>query len=408
MGLVGENMDIKFHMLQDITNNFGIDRMIGSGGYGIVYKGLYNDQVIAVKRLHQLQGLDDNAFDNEFRNLCKIRHPNIVGLIGYCHEISHRKFICHEGKLIATHEMERVLCFEYVEGGNLENHISDESCGLNWPTCFKIIKGTCEGLHHLHSAQGKPIYHLDLKPANILLDNMMTAKIGDLGLSRLVSSTITHQTEIRKGTLGYMPPEYILDGAISKKFDVFSLGVIMIKIMAGNNGIYHRSTMPPKQFIELVTTNWKGKLQGTSGHSSPREIDISPVKRCIDIALRCVDENRDKRPEIKDIIDELEELEPRVDEMSMYSDLPEDLIGLQVSKSPVNLMDALDATDTAPILHKLRALAWAVDNLKNKFVQVDAASVKVDNLNKNMDDMAVQLDNLTKNVDAMAKKLNKW
>lgn len=49
-----------------------------------------------------------------------------------------------------------------------------------------------------------------------------------------------------------MPPEYIVDGTISKKFDVFSLGVMIIKIMAGNNGIYHRSTMPPKQFIELV------------------------------------------------------------------------------------------------------------------------------------------------------------
>ncbi|XP_066338980.1 receptor like protein kinase S.2-like isoform X2 [Miscanthus floridulus] len=328
MGLVGENMDIQFHMLQDITNNFRIDRVIGSGGYGIVYKGLYNGQVIAVKRFGQLQGLDDKAFDSEFRNLYKIRHPNIVGLIGYCHESQH------------------------------------ESCGLNWPTCFKIIKGTCEGLHHLHSAQGKPIYHLNLKPANILLDKMMTAKIGDPGLSRLVSSTITHQTEMRKGTLEYMPPEYILDGAISKKFDVFSLGVIMIKIMAGNNGIYDRSTMPPKQFIELVTTNWKGKLQGTSGHSSPREIDISPVKRCIDIALRCVDENRDKRPEIKDIIDELEELEPRVDEMSMYSDLPEDLIGLQTME--LNILERVVAGSEEPSHLDLSLLQSITENFSKR------------------------------------------
>jgi len=76
-----------------------------------------------VKRLGQLQGLDDTAFDNEFLNLFKIQHPNIVKLIGYCHD-TQRKFISHEGKLVTAIEMERVLCFEYVEGGNLQDHLS--------------------------------------------------------------------------------------------------------------------------------------------------------------------------------------------------------------------------------------------------------------------------------------------
>lgn len=339
MGLVGENMEIQFQMLQDITDNFANERKIGSGGYGTVYKGLYRGHEIAVKRLGQLQGLDDTAFDNEFLNLFKIQHPNIVKLIGYCHD-TQRKFISHEGKLVTAIEMERVLCFEYVEGGNLQDHLSAELCGLDWPTCFKIIKGICEGLHHLHRAQGKPIYHLDLKPANILLDKMMTAKIGDLGLSRLVSSTITHKTEICKGTLGYMPPEYIRDGAISKKFDVFSLGVIIIKIMDGINGMYHCSKMPPEQFIQLVTTKWQGKQQGTSGHSSPRERDMSQVKTCIAIALRCVAEDRDERPEIKDIITKLEELEPKIDKMSLYPDQSQDLIDLQrTSESRIIAVD---------------------------------------------------------------------
>jgi serine/threonine protein kinase len=78
--------------------------------------------------------------------------------------------------------------------------IADKSCDLDWPTCYTIIKGICEGLNHLHSAHGGPIFHLDLKPANILLDKNMTAKIGDLGLSRLVTSSQTHKTEIHKGT----------------------------------------------------------------------------------------------------------------------------------------------------------------------------------------------------------------
>jgi serine/threonine protein kinase len=78
--------------------------------------------------------------------------------------------------------------------------IADESCGIDWPTCYKIIRGTSEGLNHLHSAPENPIFHLDLKPANILLDKSMVPKIADLGLSRVFASSKTHKTEILNGT----------------------------------------------------------------------------------------------------------------------------------------------------------------------------------------------------------------
>lgn len=77
--------------------------------------------------------------------------------------------------------------------------IADKPCELDWTTCYEIIKGTCEGLNHLHM-QKKHIFHLDMKPANILLDNSMAPKIADLGLSKLVSSTITYKAEVKKGT----------------------------------------------------------------------------------------------------------------------------------------------------------------------------------------------------------------
>jgi len=179
-----------------------------------------------MKKLHQLQGLDDKAFHSEFRNLIKVHHQNVVRLIGYCYE-SRYKYLDHNGDKIFAKEMERILCFEYMEGGSLDKHISgillstgafsmlkhhsvalyvlfffiaDESCDLDWPTCYEIIKGTCEGLNHLHNAQDRPIFHLDLKPANILLDKNKVAKIADLGLSRLVASTETHKTKTRDGT----------------------------------------------------------------------------------------------------------------------------------------------------------------------------------------------------------------
>ncbi|KAL6905913.1 hypothetical protein ACP4OV_003514 [Aristida adscensionis] len=302
-----------------------------------VYKGEHNGEEIAVKKLHPLQGLDDKEFHNEFRNLVDIRHQNVVRLIGYCHA-SHNEYIKHEGELVFARATERVLCFEYMQGGSLDKHITDESCGLDWPTCYKIIKGTCEGLNHLHVANGGPIFHLDLKPSNILLDKNITPKIADLGLSRLVASTKTHKTEMVKGTQGYMPPEYIDGGYISNKFDVFSLGVIIIKILAGNKGYYRYSDTSPEQFIELVCENWNGRLLGTSRYSS-HQIDILGVKACADIALRCVEKDRKRRPYIKDILHELEELEAKIKAMSLSSVQPKGEISQRSFDSSILAVD---------------------------------------------------------------------
>ncbi|VAH40217.1 hypothetical protein VPH35_025655 [Triticum aestivum] len=230
----------------------------------------------------------------------------------------------HKGDLVFAKIMERVLCFEYMHGGSLDKHITDESCKLDWPICYKIIRGTCEGLHHLHTAQEKPIFHLDIKPANILLDKSMTPKIADLGLSKLVSSTLTHKTEIAKGTQGYMPPEYVESGFVSKKFDVFSLGVVIIKMMAGNMGYFCRAEKSPKDFIEHVTENWTRRLQEKPGYSS-HQIDILRVSTTVEIALRCVAKDRKERPSIKDVVHELAELEAKIEKMSLASDLPKDL-----------------------------------------------------------------------------------
>ncbi|XP_066356732.1 cysteine-rich receptor-like protein kinase 44 isoform X2 [Miscanthus floridulus] len=369
---MSESTYFKLDLIKTITGDFADERMVGSGGFGVVYRGTYDGQDIAVKKLHPLPGLDDKAFDNEFRSFSKINHPNVVRLIGYCHE-AHRKFLPHKGEVIAATLMERVLCFEYMEGGSLDKHILADSCDLDWLTCYKIIKGTCEGLNRLHSEQGKPIYHMDLKPANILLDKNMTAKIGDLGLSRLVSSTQTYQTKAREGSVGYMPPEYINSGDISRKFDVFSLGVIIIRIMDGNDGNSRRFDMPREQFIEFVANNWKERLQGTLGYSS-QEINMLRVKTCIDIALRCVDTDRNKRPYIKDIVNELEELEAKIQKMALSSDHSKAVIPGQQS-SDSNIL-AVDPTLELRFLFELRKDISCCLQLTNKTDDYIAFNIK--------------------------------
>ncbi|MBC2899796.1 hypothetical protein CFC21_112616 [Triticum aestivum] len=354
-------MDFELRVIEAITNNFADDQIVGSGGYGVVYRATHEGEEIAVKKLRQLPGLDDKQFDSEFRNLRNIRHQNVVRLIGYCYESRHR-YMDHNGDLVFAQLMERVLCFEYMHGGSLDEHIQDKSCELEWPTCYKIIKGTSEGLNHLHNSQGKHIYHLDLKPGNILLDESMTPKIGDLGLSRLVASTKTRQTEMRDGTLGFVPPEYIKDGFISKKFDVFSLGVIIIKILAGAKNYIRCTEMPPEKFIQLVSENWTKKLQEKTGHSS-HEIDILGVTSCVGIALRCVDEDRNKRPCIKDIVDELDQLEAKLKAMSLASDVSKDLT---VQRSCDTNILSVDPTMELRFLFELRKEASCCLQLTNK------------------------------------------
>ncbi|KAM0843060.1 hypothetical protein ACQ4PT_057952 [Festuca glaucescens] len=279
--------EFKLQLLQHITNNFSEKHIIGRGGYGVVYKGVLEDgEEIAVKRLHHLPGLDDKEFRNEFNNLMRAQHKNIVRLIGYCYDIGHQRIKLNE-EYIFAHLEERVLCLEYLEGGSLDNYVSDGSCGLDWHTCYAIIRGVCEGLNYLHNGSKDPIFHLDLKPANILLNKVMMPKIGDFGLSRLCPSAKTCTAIKIIGTPGYMPPEYIERCQITSKFDIFSLGVIIIQIMAGREGYFKLADITSQEFIKLVHENWLKRLHATvSSHTSHE------VKRCIEIALKCVEFNR--------------------------------------------------------------------------------------------------------------------
>ncbi|CAL4979928.1 unnamed protein product [Urochloa decumbens] len=299
--------DVPLPFLLDITHQFSDQRKLGSGGYGEVYKGVLDDgSEIAVKKLYNMPGFDDEQFKNEFNNLTRVHHQNIVRLIGYCDEVRHVIFK-ENGENLLAKMIYKVLCFEYMQGGSLEKFVAEEHRGLDWLTRYKIIKGICEGLDYLHGGLKEPIFHLDLKPANILLGKDMVPKIADFGLSRLFNGTQTHTTKVCIGTLNYMPPEYLQKRQISNKYDVFSLGVIIIEIMTGPMGFAKYAALSsPQQFVELVHNNWMERIGTTSKYA---EQDCQQVKRCIEIALCCVEAERDKRPTIRHIIHELKKTE---------------------------------------------------------------------------------------------------
>ncbi|XP_066339736.1 receptor like protein kinase S.2-like isoform X4 [Miscanthus floridulus] len=306
-----ETMKMSYELLKTITGNFSKDNILGSGTFGVVYKGVLNGKEIAVKILRDMAALDDNAFRNEFQNLARLDHRNIVQLVGYCNESEKQTVERDDGTEVIAEKMHVALCFQYVENGSLHKHISDEYQGLHWHIRYKIIKGICEGLKHLRVGLESPVLHLDLKPENILLDKEMVPKIADFGLSRLIGEERTKQTINSVGTCGYWPPEYVKFQLLSEAFDIFSLGVIITKIMIGNEGYHSFADMLPRKLVKHVHNNWKKRLQETI---EPTSLELEAyycqqVKTCIKMASKCLSEDRKERPSIQEIVCALIEAE---------------------------------------------------------------------------------------------------
>jgi serine/threonine protein kinase len=333
-----EPSKLPYQFLKQITNDFHKNRILGSGGFGTVYKGvLENGGEIAVKVLHNFSGLDDTEFHKEFDNLRGLKHPNIVELVGFCNE-SEEELVVFEGKHVTAERLRMALCFEYVHNGSLSKHISDECMGFTWHTRYRIIKGICNGLKYLHEGVQSPIMHFDLKPDNILLDKNMMPKIADFGLSKLFGEENTNQMISSVGTCGYWPPEYIKHQIVSREFDIFSLGVIIVKIMTGYGGYNSIVEMTTRKFVQLVHESWRKRLWETLNqnpifevHESWRkrlcetnhisiEVYCNQVKRCIEIALDCLKTNRQERPTINDIISSLNETETIIGERGMQNE----------------------------------------------------------------------------------------
>lgn len=123
--------DLPWQLLEEITNDFSEERKIGSGGYGVVYKGVYkNGEEIAVKKLYHMPGLDDKQFQNELQNLTRLRHQNIVRLVGKSYE-ERERCVEYKGKLVYAKMIDRVICLEYLHNGSLEKHLCVDTCRQN-------------------------------------------------------------------------------------------------------------------------------------------------------------------------------------------------------------------------------------------------------------------------------------
>lgn len=209
------------------TGFFSERNVIGEGGYGKVYKCSLDHTPVAVKVLsHEAMGKKEE-FLKEVEVLSQLHHPNVVLLLGACPESG-------------------CLVYEYMENGSLEDYIvnGEGKTELPWFVRFQIVFEVACGLAFLHNSKPESIVHRDLKPGNILLDRNYVAKIGDVGLAKLISDVVPdniteYRDSIIAGTFCYMDPEYLRTGTIRPKSDLYALAVITFQLLTGRlpNGL---------------------------------------------------------------------------------------------------------------------------------------------------------------------------
>ncbi|CAK9187841.1 unnamed protein product [Ilex paraguariensis] len=212
---------LTFADLLEATNGFHNDSLIGSGGFGDVYKAQLKDgSIVAIKKLIHVSGQGDREFTAEMETIGKIKHRNLVPLLGYC----------KVGE-------ERLLVYEYMKYGSLEDVLHDRKKNgikLNWAARRKIAIGAARGLAFLHHNCIPHIIHRDMKSSNVLLDEKLEARVSDFGMARLMSAMDTHlSVSTLAGTPGYVPPEYYQSFRCSTRGDVYSYGVVLLELLTG-------------------------------------------------------------------------------------------------------------------------------------------------------------------------------
>ncbi|KAM1659501.1 hypothetical protein EV2_002665 [Malus domestica] len=302
---------LKFSMEEVVkaTKNFSAHLVVGDGGFGLVYKAQLPDGLtVAIKKLDPDAFQGFREFQAEMETLGKLRHPNIVKILGYC-----------------VSGADRILIYEFISKGNLDRWLYDSwsSDGdgyedgpglrlpLSWKTRIKIVRGVANGLAYLHGLE-KPIIHRDIKASNVLLDKDFEAHIADFGLARSMDASRSHVSTQFAGTMGYMPPEYKegFTGA-TVRADVFSFGILMLEVATGRRP--NLTTVHEGNQMGLV--EWARKMveqnrpmEMVDSSISNEDLDEGEVKEYFSIATTCAREISRDRPAMKEVIEMLDQI----------------------------------------------------------------------------------------------------
>ncbi|VVA39443.1 PREDICTED: rust resistance kinase Lr10 [Prunus dulcis] len=276
----------------------GFKDKLGEGGYGSVYKAkLRRGHLVAIKMLGKSKTNNGQDFINEVATIGRIRHVNVVRLIGFCVEGS-----------------KRALVYDFMSNGSLEKYIFSQQgdVSLSCHKIFEIALGVARGIDYLHQGCDMQILHFDIKPHNILLDENFTPKVSDFGLAKLypLDNSIVSLTAAR-GTMGYIAPElfYKNIGGVSYKADVYSFGMLLME-MAGRRKNLNAGIEQSSQFSQIYFPTWvsdqlkAGKDIEIGDDATDEEKKI--IKKMMMVALWCIQMKPIERPSMNKVVEMLE------------------------------------------------------------------------------------------------------
>ncbi|GMY13613.1 probable serine/threonine-protein kinase PIX7 [Fagus crenata] len=289
-----------FNELKSATRNFRPESLLGEGGFGCVFKGWINENgttpvkpgtgvAVAVKTLNHdgLQG--HKEWLAEVNYLGDLLHPNLVKLIGYCIE-----------------DDQRLLVYEFMPRGSLENHLFRRSLPLPWSTRMKVALGAAKGLAFLHEEAEKPDYN---------------AKLSDFGLAKDgPEDGKTHVSTRVMGTYGYAAPEYVMTGHLTSKSDVYSFGVVLLEMLTGRRSMDKNRPNGEHNLVEWARPHL-GERRRFYRLLDPRlegRFSIKGSQKALQLAAHCLSPDPKARPLMSEVVEVLKPL-PNLKDMACSS-----------------------------------------------------------------------------------------
>ncbi|XP_077236531.1 G-type lectin S-receptor-like serine/threonine-protein kinase LECRK4 [Tasmannia lanceolata] len=264
----------------------GFKEELGRGAFGTVYKGSLSNgggRAIAVKRLDKVIEEGEKEFRAETRAIGRTHHRNLVRLLGFCDEGPHR-----------------LLVYEYMGSGSLANLIFKDNIRLDWKERVRIAIDVARGILYLHEDCEPHIIHCDIKPQNILMDALWTAKISDFGLAKLLMPNQTKTFTQIRGTRGYVAPEWHRNRPISVKADVYSFGIVLLEIVCCRRNLDLNAADEQIVLCEWVYSCFlDGELRKILGGEGVEE---ATLERMVKVGLWCIQDEPHLRPSMKTVV----------------------------------------------------------------------------------------------------------